>query len=274
MRRLIRSVVAWVIVVAWSIPLIGLVAASFEPMHVVVSGWWSFSELTMSNYVEVLSRGFANHVIYSVAIAVGAVAIPVAASAMMAYGFARFSFRLKTALFLLLVALQVIPQQMVIVPLLILTYSTVSNVAGVNEAATYLAWITLIHSAYATPWIVFFLRNFIQAMPREYEEAALVDGLSTIQTLFKVVIPIMKPAIISVAIVQFIWVWHDLLFAVMFLPQEYWPATAAVTTFVSRYNPNWGALTASSVLTIVIPLAVFIALQKYYFRGITGGLKA
>ena len=272
--RLVKTVIAWSVVVAWSLPLIGLIVASFEPMHVVVEGWWTLREFTLGNYAEVLGKGFANHLAYSAVISLGAVAIPIAASAMMAYGFARFSFRLKTALFLLLVALQVIPQQMVIVPLLILTYSVASAAAQLNEAATYLAWITLIHSAYATPWIVFFLRNFLQAIPREYEEAALVDGLSTVQTLFKVVLPIMRPALISVAIVQFIWVWHDLLFAVMFLPQDYWPATAAVTTFVSRYNPNWGALTASSVLTIVAPLAIFIALQKYYFRGVAGGLKA
>jgi len=271
MKKVILSLIAWVIVIVWSLPLVGMIAASVQPTAVVGSeGWWTFAKITLDNYNYVLSKGFAQHMWYSAIITLSAVAIPVAVSALLAYGLARFSFRLKTYLFLLLVMLQTLPQIVVVVPLLLLKRAFVSDPFSLAN----LAWIIFVHSAFAVPWIVLFMYNFLKALPKDYEEAALVDGLSHVGVLFRVVFPVLRPAITSIMIIQFIWVWHDLLFAVVFLPQQFWPATAAVTTFVSRYNPNWGALTASSTLTSLVPIAVYAAMYKKYMSALAGGLKA
>ncbi len=269
MRRLILTVVGWTVVIVWAIPLIGIVFASLQSTAVVSSeGWWALRDVSLDNYVEVLSRGFANSMVNGFIIVAGAIAIPIAASALLAYGVARFTFRLRSALFTLLVLLQTIPQISVVIPLLI-----AKRVVPSDPVLSFL-WIILVHSAYGTPWITIYLYNFLRAMPRDYEEAAYIDGLGVWGTLTRVVLPIMRPAIFSIAMIQFIWVWHDLLYAVVFLPPELWPPTAAVTKFVSRYNPNWGHLTAASTLAIVVPIVLYAVAHRQYMKAVAGGLKA
>ncbi len=259
------SVTAWIITVFWALPFIGVVVASFEPTGAIMKGWWHFEKLTLENYQYVLSRGFARHILNSIVIVSASTVIPILVAGLAAYAFSRFSFRLRTLLFAAIVALQIVPQQMVIIPLLLL-------LRAVHLYDTIMG-IVLVHSAFGSPWILFFLKNFIDTIPRDYEDSARVDGASDFEIFFRIVLPLMAPALASVAAIQAIWAWNDILFSIMFLLPHNWPATPAVTMFVSRYNPNWGALAAASVLSILAPLTVYVTLQKYYVRGLSGGIK-
>ncbi|HDD26635.1 MAG TPA: carbohydrate ABC transporter permease [Acidilobales archaeon] len=263
---IILNIVAWALVLFWALPFIGLIASSFQTFESVTKGWWTFSSLTLNNYIYVVTKGFLRHIGNSIIITIGSVIIPLIVAGMAAYAFSRLSFKLKTMLFLMIVALQVIPQQMVLVPLL--------KLMRLTHLYNTIMGIILVHSAFATPWILFFLKNFVDVIPRDYEDAAKVDGSSDIDVFFRIILPLMAPALGSVAAIQAIWAWNDLLFAITFLMPENWPSTAAVTTFVSRYNPNWGALTSASLLSILVPITLYISLQKYYVRGLSGGLKA
>jgi multiple sugar transport system permease protein len=261
------NLVAWIIGALLLIPLLALVMASIRPFSEVVTGWWKLSNahFTLENYIDVIGRGFSRHVLNSIIIAVFATVLPLLIAGMAAYGFTSFSFPIKTMIFLTLVAIQVVPQQAVIIPLLKLF----RDLGFYN----HFYGIILVHSAFALPWTIFFLRSFFMTIPKDYEEAAKIDGLSDTMIYFKIILPIALPAIISVAVVQFIFVWQDLFFAITLLRPENWPASAGITRFVSRYNPNWGQLTAAGVLTILVPIVVYIALQKYYMKGVSGGIK-
>ncbi len=261
------NVVAWSIGIILLVPLVALIMASIRPFSEVVAGWWNLhnAHFTLSNYQTVLQEGLGRNILNSLLIAVFATVLPLLIAGMAAYGFTSFSFPIKTLLFLTLVAIQVIPQQAVIVPLL--------RIFRDLHMYNQYYGIILVHSAFALPWTIFFLRNFFISIPKDYEEAARIDGLSDVGIYFRVILPIALPAIISVAVVQFIFVWQDLFFALTLLRPEKWPVSAGVTKFISRYNPNWGQLTAAGVLAIIVPITVYIVLQKYYMRGVSGGIK-
>ncbi|WP_297487968.1 carbohydrate ABC transporter permease [Thermococcus sp.] len=261
------NAVAWLIGVILFIPLLGLFMVSIRPFSEIVSGWWNFSNahFILTNYMTVWHAGFWKNIINSILIASVATVLPILVAGMAAYAFTSFSFPIKTLLFLMLVAIQVVPQQAVIVPLLKLF----------RDLHLYNQYygIILVHTAFALPWTIFFLRNFFMSIPKDYEEAARIDGLSDVGIFFRIILPIALPAVISVAVVQFIFVWQDLFFALTLLRPEKWPVSAGVTKFISRYNPNWGQLSAAGILAIIVPITVYILLQKYYMKGVSGGIK-
>ncbi|WP_297555849.1 carbohydrate ABC transporter permease [Thermococcus sp.] len=261
------NLVAWIIGVVLFIPLLALVMTSVRPFAEIVNGWWNLhnAHFTLINYRQVWDAGFWRYILNSLLIATFATILPILIAGMAAYGFTSFSFPIKTLLFLTLVAIQVVPQQAVIVPLLKLF-------RDLHMYNQYYG-IILVHSTFALPWTIFFLRNFFKAIPKDYEEAAKIDGLSDVGIYFRIILPIALPAVISVAVVQFIFVWQDLFFALTLLRPDKWPVSAGVTTFISRYNPNWGQLTAAGTLSIVVPILVYVLLQKYYMRGVAGGIK-
>ncbi|WP_457753971.1 carbohydrate ABC transporter permease [Thermococcus sp.] len=261
------NAVAWILGIILLIPLIALIMASIRPFSEIVAGWWNLSNahFTLENYRTVLAAGLWRNILNSLLIAVFATILPILIAGMAAYGFTAFSFPIKTMIFLTLVAIQVIPQQAVIVPLLKLF----RDLHMYNQ----FYGIILVHSAFALPWTIFFLRNFFISIPKDYEEAARIDGLGDIGIYFRIILPIAMPAVISVAVVQFIFVWQDLFFAITLLRPEKWPVSAGVTRFISRYNPNWGQLTAAGVLAIIVPIVVYVLMQKYYMKGVSGGIK-
>ncbi len=261
------NAVAWIIGIALFIPILALIMASVRPFSEIIAGWWNFhhAHFTLVNYESVLKAGFWRDIGNSIIIATFATIVPIVVAGMAAYGFTSFKFPVKTFLFLTLVVLQVIPQQAVIVPILKLF-------RDLHLYDQYYG-IILIHSAFALPWTIFFLRSFFKAIPKDYEEAARIDGLGDVGIYFRIILPIALPAIISVAVVQFIFVWQDLFFALTLLKPDKWPVAVGVTTFISRYNPNWGQLTAAGVLAMIFPIVIYVLLQKYYMRGVSGGIK-
>ncbi len=268
LKWIIVNIIAWIIGVLWITPFIGIFMTSIRPFSEVVNGWWNLSPFTptLKNYIDALFnpmfsllRGFLNSFI----IVIPSTIIPVMLAALAAYAFARFSFPIKNYLFITILFLMAVPQQMTIIPI----FFMLNNMHLLN---TYQGLI-LIHSSWGIPWIIFFLRNFFSMLPVELEEAARVDGASNRQIFFKIVLPISLPGIISAAVLQFAWVWNDFFFALMLI---FDPDKMVITQMLPRlkgqYQVDWGLLSAGSVLAMIVPLVVYAAFNKYYMGGFRG----
>jgi len=268
-RTLIIHVIAWAIALAWTIPFIGVFMASIRPYEEIVGGWWNIEKftVTLENYWAVwthptapMSRAFLN----SFLIAIPSTIIPIFVAALAAYGFVRFSFPLRDMLFLTIVVLMSLPQQMVILPVFLLE-------TRLGLWNTHIGLI-LLHSAFGLPWIILFLRNFFTTLPIEVEEAARIDGASDFQIFFKIVLPMSLPALISISVLQFNWVWNDFFFALILLVSpENFVVTQTIPVLKGRYYIRWDHMAAASILAMSMPLLVFALLHKYYLRGVIGG---
>lgn len=267
----------------WSIPTLALLASSFrEPTAIASSGWWNIIkepfDLTLGNYNEVLGkRGMERAFFNSVIITVPATALSILVASFTAYAFAWMKFPGRNALFLIVVALLVVPVQMTIIPVLQLyvdlTVKTQlplvgGNLFGINSFPGM--WAA--HTAYGLPFAVFLLRNFFGALPRDLFESAYLDGASDLRVFFRLVLPLSLPALAALAIFQFLWVWNDLLLALILMGDpSVRPMTVQVQTLVSSFGTNYQVLTAAAFISMILPLAVFFALQRYFVQGILAG---
>jgi multiple sugar transport system permease protein len=196
-------------------------------------------------------------------VAIPATVIPIIIASVAAYGFARFSFPIKNYIFIVIVILMALPPQMIAIPL----FRMMLDAGLVN---TFLALI-IVHSAWGAPWILFFMRNFFTTLPIEVEEAAKVDGASDFTVFFRVVLPMCIPALISAAVLQFLWVWCDFFFPLILVysPQKLM-ATQRLPLMRGVYFVDWGLLSAATVLVMAVPVAIFAFLQRYYIKGMVG----
>ncbi|MBB2956690.1 carbohydrate ABC transporter permease [Pseudoclavibacter helvolus] len=277
------TVAAIAIAVVWTIPTFGLFVSSFRPKAEVVStGWWTIFEnwgFTFDNYVEVLASGntqltMAQAFLNSIVIALPATVIPLAIALLAAYGFAWMDFKGKNWLFILVFALQVVPIQMALVPLLQLFAR--GEIFGVPVIAAFgadagFAQVWIAHSIFAMPLAIFLLHNFIAEIPREVIEAARVDGASHGQIFFRIIVPLTLPAVASFGIFQFLWVWNDLLVALVFADGAVAPMTKLLAEITGSRGQEWPLLTAGAFLSILVPLIVFFSLQRYFVRGLLAG---
>ncbi len=262
------------LVVIWLIPTIGLLINSFRPpQEVTQSGWWTAifapAQLTLDNYVHVLNQsnigqGFVN----SLFISIPATIIPVMVAAFAAYAFSWMEFPGRNVLFVIVVGLLVIPLQTTLIPILQLY-----GPKGLNIAGSFLA-VWLAHTAYGLPFAVFLLRNFMGALPKEVFESAALDGASPVTSFLRLALPMSVPAIAALSIFQFLFVWNDLLVALIYIgaasPQNQ-PLTIVVAGLVNSLGGGWQYLAAAAFLTMAVPLAGFFGLQRYFVRGIVGG---
>jgi alpha-glucoside transport system permease protein len=286
-KRLSRpwaSVGSIVIAVLWTIPTLGLFISSFRPRdQIQSSGWWEFftnPQVTFDNYVQVLQSGttqltILESFINSIAITIPATIIPLMIAAMAAYAFAWIDFKGRNALFIFVFALQIVPIQMALVPLLS-SFSRGINLFGLQvtlplDASQGYAQVWFAHSMFALPLAIYLLHNFMSEIPGEIIEAARVDGASRGQIFFRVVLPLTMPAIASVAIFQFLWVWNDLLVALVFADGAAAPITKLLAEITGTRGNDWYLLTAGAFVSIIIPLIVFFALQRYFVRGLLAG---
>ncbi len=265
---LLTNTVVWALAVVWALPVVGLLMVSVRPFsEVVVHGWWTpYGHFTLNNYVEVLfdpAYAFLQGYLNSFIVTIPSTIIPILLAAMAAYGFSHFSFPIKNYLFLTLLLIMAVPQQMVVIPL----YFMLRNAHLIN---TFLGLI-LIHSSWGLAWITFFMHNFFKMLPREIEEAAMVDGAGYFTIFFTIVLRLSMPALLSASVIQFTWVWSDFFFALMFLisPDKY-VVTQKVAYIRGEYHIDWGLLSAGSVLTMLVPLLLYAFLQKYFIRGMVG----
>lgn len=267
------KLVILIVIVIWIIPTLGVLISSFRPPDAVnANGWWTvFSNLgsnewTLSNYSDVLtSEGFGNSFLNSLSVTIPATVMPITIAAFAAYGFAWMDFPGRQWLFVLVVALLVIPLQMALIPLLRL-YTTI-NLNGTFPA------VWLAHTGFGLPLAIYLLRNYIGSLPSSMMESASIDGATPFETFTKLVVPLSVPVLASFAIFQFLWVWNDLLIALVFLGGE--PDVRVVTLALNNLNGSrgqaWHLLTAGAFITMALPLVVFLSLQRYFVRGLTAG---
>ncbi|WP_341973837.1 carbohydrate ABC transporter permease [Microbacterium sp. LTA6] len=278
------SVGSIVIAVLWTIPTLGLFISSFRPRDQIrSSGWWEFfanPQVTFENYAEVLQSGttqltMVESFINSIAITIPATVVPLMVAAMAAYAFAWIDFKGRNALFIFVFALQIVPIQMALVPLLS-SFSRGINLFGLQVtqplgASGGFAQVWFAHSMFALPLAIYLLHNFMSEIPGEIIEAARVDGASRGQIFFRIVLPLTMPAIASVAIFQFLWVWNDLLVALVFADGAAAPITKLLAEMVGTRGNDWFLLTAGAFVSIIVPLIVFFSLQRYFVRGLLAG---
>jgi alpha-glucoside transport system permease protein len=265
-------IVLLVICFLWLVPTIGIVVTSFRtPEAALTSGWWTvitspldFTQYTITNYREAWSAGMNNSFINSFAVTLPATIIPIMIAAFAAYAFTFMEFPFRDTLFVVIVALLVVPNQVALVPLLRLY--TNFNLTG-QFAAVYLA-----HIGFGMPLAIYILRNYMSTLPKAVIESAKIDGASHFKSFWRLIVPMSVPALASFAIFQFLWVWNDLLIALLFLgPGEREVVTVTVASLVGQQNQGWQLLTAGAILSMVVPVAVFISLQRYFVRGLTAG---
>ena len=278
------TIAAAVIAFVWTLPTFGLFITSIRPAELISSsGWWTIlwnPGFTLDNYVEVLGAGnstitLSSAFINSIAITLPATIIPLVIASLAAYAFAWIDFKAKNWLFIGVFALQIVPLQMALVPLLSL-FSRGLNIggvqlfAGLNASGSYgQVWIA--HTIFGLPLTIFLLHNFISALPRELIEAARVDGAGHGQIFFRIVLPLAMPSIASIAIFQFLWVWNDLLVALVFADGAVAPMTKLLAEITGSRGQDWYLLTAGAFVSMVVPLIVFFALQRFFVRGLLAG---
>ena len=226
---------------------------------------------TLENYDEVLtSQGIGQAFINSLTVTVPATVIPILFAAYAAYALAWMKFPGRAILLSIIVGLLVVPLQMALIPLLRL-YNDVGQIVGV-PAKTYLG-IWLAHTGFGLPLAIYLLRNYIAGLPNEIMESARVDGATDFEIFIRVVLPLSVPALASFAIFQFLWVWNDLLVAIVFLGQQsdQLVLTGALRALLGSRGDNWEILTSAAFISIIVPLIVFFALQRYLVRGLLAG---
>lgn len=280
------TITATIIAVVWTIPTFGLFVTSFrQPADINTSGWWSFfahPSLTISNYANTLNFldtiTVAQSFVNSLVIVIPATVFPIAIALLAAYAFAWVNFRGKNILFIGVFSLQIVPIQVALVPLLSLFSNgvTIGHWAvfpglNLNSASDSFARIWIAHTMFALPLAIFLLHNFISALPNDIMEAARIDGAGHGQIFFRIVLPLARPAIASFAILQFLWVWNDLLVATIFTSGNSFPITKLLTDLAGTYGLTWYLLSAGTFLAIIVPLIVFFSLQRFFVRGLLAG---
>ncbi len=281
------SFAAIVLAVLWTIPTFGLFVTSFRPStEINTSGWWNFIQspiFTFENYSRVLFEGsgatppLSQYFLNTFAIVIPSTIIPITIAIFAAYSIAWFDFKGRNLLFFSIFALQVIPLQMSLIPLLQLFsgglhLGTVTIIPSFGITGTFIP-IWLAHTMFGLPLAIFLLHNFIAQLPRELIEAARVDGADYFKLFRQIVLPLSIPAIASFAIFQFLWVWNDLLVALTFGggKRDIAPLMVRLAEMTGTRGGDWELLTAGAFVSILVPVAVFFALQRYFVRGLLAG---
>jgi alpha-glucoside transport system permease protein len=277
-RRFVLHAVVIGIMVLWLLPTIGLLVSSVRPAQAVESsGWWTAFlppyQFTLDNYVQVLGKnGIGQAFVNSLLITVPSTIIPIAVASFAAYAFSWMEFRGRNVMFVIIVGLLVIPLQTTFVPLLTLLGPKGIHLLGPGPGAFVGVWFA--HTGYGLPFAVYLLRNYMGGLPREVFESAAIDGAGHATAFFRLAIPMSVPAIAALTIFQFLFVWNDLLVALMYIGAANapnLPLTMAVASLATSLGGDWQLLMAAAFISMALPLLVFFALQRYFVRGITGG---
>ena len=285
----IATTVVWFVTFIWTIPTVGLLVTSFKTNKDILGvAWWNsllHPNFTLANYknvffgdgTESLSSGVLPYFVNSIAITIPATIFPIVLATMAAYALAWIKFRGSDFLFFSIFALQIVPLQMALVPLLLLFtggahIGSVAIIPKLGIAGSF-AGIWLPHTMFALPLAIYLLHNFIAGLPKDLMEAAFVDGANHFTVFRRIILPLAIPGIASIAIFQFLWVWNDLLVALTFASgtEEVAPLNSKLASLVGQYGSGYTQLSAGAFITIAIPLIVFFSLQRYFVRGLLAG---
>jgi alpha-glucoside transport system permease protein len=272
LNRTVIHVALALIGLVWLVPTLGLLVTSFRPRSDIQStGWWDISNLhlTVDNYRQVLeAQGMLQAFANTVFIAVPSTLLPLGICALAAYAFSWMRFPFRDTLFLIVVGLLMVPVQVAFIPLLTAFRELVP---GLELTRGYGA-VWLAHTAFALPFGIFLLRNFFITLPPDMIEAARIDGASDAWIFRKIVVPVSVPAIAAYGIFQFLWVWNDLLMALIFVQDSSkFPMTRAIQNLLSQYGTEWHLLAAGAFLLMIVPLIVYFSLQRYFGQGLRAG---
>ncbi len=269
LRRLPLQLGMAAVALMWLVPTIGLLFTALRRRELfATSGWWQAltkpSELTMENFRRIVENdqimtSLWNTVLITVPATLGVVLI----GALAAYAFAWIEFKGRDVIFLVVVALLVVPLQMALIP--------VADLFGKIGIFGDVLGVVLFHVAFGLPFAIFLLRNFFASIPRELTEAARLDGASELRIFARIMLPLGLPAIASLAIFQFLWVWNDLLVALVFARTSNAPITVAIQQQLRLFGSNIDIISAASFVSMIVPLAVFFAFQRYFAAGLLAG---
>ncbi|MFF7449288.1 MULTISPECIES: ABC transporter permease subunit [unclassified Streptomyces] len=258
-----------IVALVWLVPTFGLLVSSFrDPTDIATSGWWkvfgSPGQLTANSYETILKNSAITDSLFNtVWITVPATLLVVIIGAMAGYAFAWMEFKGRDTWFMVVVGLLVVPVQIALIPLTFLF-------RDIGIFGDIIA-VILFHVAFGLPFAIFLLRNFFAEIPRELLEAARLDGAGEARLFLTVVMPLAAPALASLGIFQFLWVWNDMLVALVFSDSESQPLTVALQQQVRQFGSNIEILATGAFISMVIPLAVFFAFQRQFVSGVMAG---
>jgi alpha-glucoside transport system permease protein len=256
------------VAVLWLVPTLGLFLTSLMPADVVSGqGWWTiFSEpsvATLENYDKLIeNEEITGALATTILVALGGTAIPIVVGALAGYAFAWLDFPGREWLFLLVVALLVVPLQMALIPMF-----SFYNDVGIFDTVISLV---LFHTAFALPFAIFLMRNFFVGIPKDLLESARIDGASELRIFVRLILPLGLPAIASLAIFQFLWTWNDFLVALTF-GRDTQPITVAIFSQFRQFGSNIDLIAPAAFISLAIPLLVFFAFQRYFVQGLLAG---
>ncbi|WP_130014136.1 carbohydrate ABC transporter permease [Serinicoccus sediminis] len=272
-RSPVSMVTMLLLALLWTLPTLGLLVTSFRSRDDALnSGWWSAivnpfgTSWTFSNYTEVFERAdMGNAFLNGIVVAVPATIIPIMFAAFAAYAFTFLQFRFKETLFIIIVAVMVVPIHVAFQPLL-----NLFGPNGLGIAGQYLA-VWLLHTGFGMPLCIYVLRNYMSSLPYSVVESARIDGCSNFQIFWKLVAPMAMPAMAAFATLQFLWVWNDLLIAKLFLSNDNTTVIVKLQQLLGTQGQGAELLTAGAFISMVLPMIVFFALQNFLVRGMTSG---
>lgn len=274
--KLLPTITLIVLVGIWSMPTVGLIITAFRPQDAAMSsGWWEalynpfIQEWTLKAFDTVVQRdSMFESLVNTFVVAVPATILPIMIAANAAFAFTFLKFKGREVIFSIIVGLMVVPLQAALVP--VLRFLVWLKMEFGIEIVGGFAGTWLVHSAFAMPLAIYILRNYMMTLPHSLIEAARVDGASYYQIFWRLIVPMSVPALASFAIFQFLWVWNDYLIAFIFAGDKT-VLTYRLLRLLGQYGDGWQDVAAGSLLSLLVPLTVFFALQRYFVRGLTAG---
>lgn len=267
---LLSNIILGVIVLIWLMPTLMLFISSLRPVdEMMTSGWWTafwhLGSLTLDNYFKVLtSKGIGAGFVNSLIITIPATLLPIFIGALAAYPISFYKFPGRKLIFITMIAMQIVPLQTVLIPVLM-------ALKGLNLNGTF-PGIWLAHTAFGLPLCIYLFRNFFAQLPYSLIEAAKIDGANSFQIFAILITPMSKPVLASLAIFQFLWVWNDLLVALIILNNpEANPLTVKLSSLLGSLDAGWQIMTPAAFVSMLLPLILFLAFQKNFVRGILAG---